>query len=106
VRVRHVNESEQPRFGAMRRYRGVRNVEEAARRVEGGLVPILSKLPGFASYLVIDPGDGGVISLTAFRDRAAAEQSSQEARNWVQQNLAELVSGAPEVTTGEVLARA
>src|SRR5687768_13078920 len=104
VLVRHVDAAEQPRFGVMRRYRNVRNLGEGARRVEAGLVPILSRQPGFASYALLDTGDGGAISLSAFRDRDVAERSSEEVRAWVQQNLADVVSEPPETTTGEILA--
>ena len=103
VRVRHVVTGEQPKFGVMRRYPKITDMDEAERRVEAGLVPILSKLPGFATYLVVDPGDGSVVSLSSFRDRGVAEQSSQQAGAWVQQNLAELLPEPPEVTTGEIV---
>jgi quinol monooxygenase YgiN len=103
VRVRHVAAGVEPAYGVMRHYPKVTDLAEAERRVEAGLVPILRKLPGFASYLVVDPGDGSVVSLSSFRDRAQVQQSSQEARDWVQQNLADLLPEPPQVTTGEIV---
>ncbi len=34
------------------------SVVALAVRVEDGFIPIISKLPGFVSYMVIDAGDG------------------------------------------------
>lgn len=103
VLVRRVIDSEPRNFAVMRRYPKVTDITEATRRVEEGLLPILSKQPGFASYSVLDPGDGSVVSLRSFRDRASAEESSQEAGGWVRENLAELLPDPPIVTSGEVV---
>jgi heme-degrading monooxygenase HmoA len=96
-------EATEARFGVMRLYRGVENLDEVARRVEAGLVPILAALPGFGAYSVLDAGGGTVISLSSFRDRDAAERSNREAAGWVRANLASLVPNPPTVSTGEIL---
>jgi hypothetical protein len=41
------------------------SVVALAVRVEDGFVPIISKLPGFVSYMIIDAGDG-VMPRSAF----------------------------------------
>ncbi len=103
VRVRHVIASEQATFGIMRRYPRVSDVAEASRRVETGFLPIISKLPGFGSYLFVDPGDGSAVALSNFRDRATAEQASQKAHDWGRQNFARFLLDPPETTTGEIV---
>ena len=41
-------------------------VEEAARDVQTGLGPIISKAPGFVAYYVLDAGNNVVISISIF----------------------------------------
>ena len=83
----------------MRRYNlDVANVDEVVRRAETGFVPIISKAAGFANYAIIDTGGGQVITLSGFRDRAAAEASVTLAADWVKANLAPLMPHPPEVT--------
>jgi len=107
VRVRKVNSSEQPKYGVMRRYRGVvGSVTDMASKVEREFVPIVSTVPGFASYTLIDAGDGTVITLSAFRDQAGADASTQKAAGWIKENMAQLLPNAPEVTRANIRASA
>ena len=71
---------------------------------EGGFVPLISETPGFEAYYLVDAGNGVVVSLSLFRERARAEESTRGAAEWVSRNLADLVQGPPEVLTGEVIA--
>lgn len=90
-------------FASLRKYRGVRNPREAARRVEGGLVPLFRGLEGFRGCYLIDGGDA-LTTLTLFESRAAALRSAEEARTWVRANMADLYDeGPPEITAGEAL---
>jgi hypothetical protein len=80
-------------------------VEEITQRVSEGLVPLLSKAAGFAGYGVLDAGQGVIVSLSAFADRATAEAANKMALGWVHTNLAGLLPNPPEVITAEVKAR-
>ncbi len=71
---------------------------------EGGFVPLISETPGFEAYYLVDAGNGVVVSLSLFRERARAEESTRGAAEWVRRNLADLVQRPPEVLTGEVVA--
>ena len=73
-----------------------------AVRVEDGFIPIISKLPGFVSYMVIDAGDGVAASISIFESEDAAEQSNAAAAEWVRENLSDVITEAPEVTAGEI----
>jgi hypothetical protein len=73
-----------------------------AVRVEDGFVPILNKLPGFVSYMVVDAGDGVVASISIFENEEAAEQSNAAAAAWVKENLSDVITEAPEITAGEI----
>jgi hypothetical protein len=70
--------------------------------VEQGFVPIISKAPGFVAYYVVDAGNDVVASVSVFQDQAGAEESNRMAADWVKENIASLVSGAPEITAGAV----
>jgi len=89
-------------FTTIRRYQVKQpgQTAELARRVEQGLVPILSKQPGFVSYAVTDAGQDVELSISTYTDRGAAEAANRAAASWVKDNLAELL-GAPEITMGE-----
>ncbi len=54
--------------------------EELARwAAEGGFVPLISETPGFEAYYLVDAGNGVVVSLSLFRERARAEESTRGA---------------------------
>lgn len=94
-------------YASIRRYNvEPGSVEEIARRVQDGFVPIITKIPGFLSYCVVDAGDGVVASISIFESRDAAQQSNREAANYVRANLAEFFPSAPEITAGEVVVQA
>ncbi len=89
-------------FASIRRYEGIRDVDEAVRRAEEGFVPIVSSSPGFISYHLIDAGGGVGVTITVFETQAGAEESNRRAAEWVKQNLAELLPNPPQITAGEV----
>ncbi len=76
---------------------------ELKRRVQEGFVPIVSKLPGFVEYFWTSAGENEMFSVNVFKDKAGADESVRAAADWVQKNLASLISSPPEVMTGEVV---
>ena|SRR5438128_1094481 len=89
-------------FATIRRYQGKPgNTEEVIRRVQQGLIPMLTIRRGFVSYHAIDAGNDVAISVSIYADRAAAEAANQSTASWVKQNLGDLV-GPADVTVGEV----
>jgi hypothetical protein len=92
-------------YVAIRRYKlkDLSSAAEVVRRVNEGFLPIVSKVPGFVEYFNVDAGGGVYVTISVFTDRAGAENSVSAAADWVKQNLAQFVSGPPEVTTGEVV---
>ena len=91
-------------YATTRRYEGVTNPSEAARRVNEGFVPLISQIPGFVAYYWVDAGGGVMISASVFQDQAGAEESNRRATDWVQQNLASLLPNPPQITAGEIVA--
>jgi hypothetical protein len=91
-------------FAAIRRYHtDPDSIEEVARRVNEGFVPLISDLPGFVVYIALNAGQGEYGTVSVFEDQASAEESNRVAEQWVNENLSELLP-APEFAAGEVVA--
>ena len=88
-------------YAAIRTYK-VSDAAEVSRRVEEGFVPLVRDGDGFVAYGLVDGGDGTIATVSVFEDQAGAEASTEKAADWVRDNLAELVEGAPQVVSGEV----
>ena len=92
-------------YAAIRRYRinDINDIDEIVRRTQEGFVPLIKQTPGFVAYHLINAGNNTVVTFSLFHDKAGAEESTRRAADWVNQNLASFVQGAPEVTAGEVV---
>jgi hypothetical protein len=96
-------------YATIRRYESVdpSRTDELIKKVNTGLVPLLSGLPGFAGYRFIDQGQGVMTSVGIFETEAQADESSRVAANWVtEEKLGELVPKPPKITSGRVVAQA
>ena len=71
---------------------------EAIRRVNEGFIQIISEIPGFAAYYLVDAGGGVMISVSVFQDRASAEESNARASDYVRENLASVLPNPPQIT--------
>ena len=90
----------------VRRYEGVPDSKEAARRVQEGFIPMISKIPGFISYYWVDEADGIMVSVSVFETREAEEESNRLAADFVKKHIAPLLPKPPQITAGQVVARA
>jgi hypothetical protein len=90
----------------VRRYDGVPDSKAAARQVQEGFIPLISKIPGFISYYWVDEGDGVMVSVSVFATRQSEEQSNRLAADFVKQHMAPLFPNPPQITAGPVVARA
>ena len=101
VRVREIKE--QPKYGVIRRYQvDPKNMEQIVERAKSGFLPLVSHLPGFASYSILDTGKGTLVTLSGFTTPSGAAESTRKAAAFVKEHLSPLVPSAPEVTSGEV----
>ena len=94
-------------YATHRRYEGIdqTRIEELSRKVNDGLIPKLSKLPGFRGYFLMEGGEGIVKSTTLFDTSSQAEDSTRVAADWMQdEKLEKLVPNAPKVTVRKVIA--
>jgi hypothetical protein len=91
-------------YATVRRYEGVTDPSEAARRVNEGFVQLISQVPGFLAYYWVDAGGNVMVSTSIFETQAGAEESNRRAADYVQQNMAPLLPNPPQTTAGEVVA--
>ena len=100
------SEPESNAYLTVRRYEGVTDSKEAARRVQEEFIPLISKLPGFISYYWVDEGDNVMISVSVYTTREAEEESNRIAADFVKRHIAPLLPKPPQITAGKVVARA
>ena len=91
-------------YVAVRRYEGVTDSQKVAQLAEEGFVPIISEMPGFVAYYLVDAGDGVTVATSVFEHKDAEEQSTFLAGEFVQEHLAPLLPNRPQITAGEVVA--
>ena len=94
-------------FATHRRYDGIdqSRIEELTRKVNDGLIPKLSELPGFKGYFLMEAGNGVIKSISLFDTSGQAEDSTRVAAEWTQEEkLESLVPNPPKVTVRKVIA--
>ncbi|HYD32090.1 MAG TPA: hypothetical protein VEB64_14715 [Azospirillaceae bacterium] len=87
-------------FISIRKYHGIRQIDELNRRVQQEFVPILKEIPGLKGYHTVDCGGGTVVSISLFDSREQALASNDKAREWVQSRLTDLITDPPEILAG------
>jgi hypothetical protein len=93
-------------FATIRRYEAVdqSRTGEVVKKVDEGLAPKLSDLPGFGGYSLIDTGNGVISSIAFYETSAQADESTRVASEWVrEQKLDTALPNPPKITTGEVV---
>jgi hypothetical protein len=93
-------------YCSIRRYEGVTNAAEVARRLKDGFAPLLSKISGFVAYYCVDAGNGVLLATNVFENQAGADESNRRAAEWVKGNLKDLLPNPPQIIAGEVVATA
>ena len=90
-------------YVAVRRFEGVSDPQKVAQVAEEGVLPIISELPGFVAHYTLDAGDGVIVGISVFEHKAAEEESTFLAGEFVEEHLAPLMPNPPQVTAGEVV---
>jgi len=91
-------------YVAVRRYEGVTDSQKVGQLVEEDYMPIISEMPGFVAYYCVDAEDGAMVSISVFEHKAAEEESTFRAGEFVAEDLGPLSPNPPQVTAGEVVA--
>jgi hypothetical protein len=87
-------------YVAVRRFEGVSDPQKVAQVAEEGFVPIISELPGFVAHYT---GDGVLVGISVFEHKAAEEESTFVAGEFVEEHLEPLMPNRPQITAGEVV---
>jgi hypothetical protein len=89
-------------FASMRRYRLQPDVQaEFMRRVDESFADQIAAQPGFASYELIDCGDGDLFTLSFFLEAGQAERSRKLARRWTEEHLQDIEHVRYDAVHGE-----
>jgi hypothetical protein len=91
-------------YVAVRHYEGATDPQKVGQLVQEGMVPIISELPGFVAHYTLDAGDGVIVGISVFEHKAAEEESTFVAAEFVEENLLPLLPNRPQITAGEVVA--
>ena len=78
-------------------------VEELARRIKEGAIPIISDVEGFMAYYVVYAPDDTVTAISVFNTVAEAQESNRRALAFIEDNLGPLVIGQASATAGPVI---
>ncbi len=91
---------------AIRRYESIdqSRKSELVKKVDETLVPMLSELPGFNGYSLIDAGNGVMTSVGFFDTAAQADESTRVAGSWLREHKLETaLPNPPKITSGDVV---
>src|SRR5579884_1483183 len=93
------------RYAVIRRYTLASGVSltTLVTQLRDGYVPQLRNFPGFLGYRVVDTGNGGLPTITAFQTSAQEAAAATQLATWVQQHLAGLLPAPSQVESGAVL---
>jgi len=82
-------------YAAVRRFEGVTDSQKVVQVAKESFLPIISEMPGFVAYYLVDAGDGVTVSTSVFEHKAAEEQSNFRAGEFVEEHLAPLMPNPP-----------
>jgi hypothetical protein len=78
-------------------------VEELARRIKEGAIPIISDVEGFMAYYVVYAPDDTVTAISIFNQYAQAAEANERVIAWIEQDLAPLLVGPATAVAGPVI---
>jgi hypothetical protein len=93
-------------YATIRRYESIdqSRTSELFKKADESLVPLLSKLPGFGGYHLVDAGNGVMTSIGFFDTSTQADESTRVASNWIREEKFDTaLPNAPKITSGEVV---
>jgi len=90
-------------YATIRRYRGQADeMDELLHKIDTDFAQTMEEMDGFVAYECVDDGKGGLCTISVFRDRAAAEASTDAAAAWIRAELSDYKIERLDVFTGEV----
>jgi heme-degrading monooxygenase HmoA len=77
-------------------------VEEFIHHVQKSLVPIISQVPGFRAYSLVEVGDNEVVAISSFDSLADAKAAARQTAGWVAEHTEWFFQGISKPMAGEV----
>ena len=90
-------------YVAVRRYEGMTDPQRVTQVAQESFVPMISEMPGFVAYYLVDAGDGVMVGISVFEHKDAEEESTFVAGEFVEEHLLPLLPNRPQITAGEVV---
>jgi heme-degrading monooxygenase HmoA len=87
----------------IRRYRLAGSSQELLRRIKEEFVPIITSLPGFKAYHVVDCGGLEAMSISFWETKVAARRSTEEAQKWISRSALGLIPFPPDKLEGDTV---
>ena len=76
-------------FSSVRRYRLLSgSIDDLLHLVDSDFAETVQEMDGFVEYQVLECGNGELVTITTFRDRRSAEESTEMAADWIRDTLA------------------
>ena len=85
----------------MRYYAGNSELADQLAARSDEIRSVISAVPGFRAYYVLKLDDA-TVSITVCDDEAGTEASTQVAADWIRENMPDLSSSPPMVSSGTV----
>jgi len=73
-------------------------VQEVARRVEEGFLPMLRQVPGFVAYHFVDLGQDRIMTVSIYQTQTGADESNSLLGKWAPDNIGSLLVSPPQPT--------
>jgi hypothetical protein len=88
-------------YVVIRRYTLAGSSAELLRRIKEEFVPIVTSLPGFKAYHIVDCGGSAAMSIGFWESKVDALRSTEEARAWISKSALGLVPFPPDKLDGD-----
>ncbi|MEA2376690.1 MAG: hypothetical protein QOD13_597 [Thermoleophilaceae bacterium] len=90
-------------YATVRNYAGPERFAEELVNRQDEVKGLIQGISGFRAYYLVKTDQGGAVSVSVYDDQAGAEESTQQAGEWVRTNLSDLNVSPPQVSSGEVV---
>jgi hypothetical protein len=91
-------------YAVIRQYsgQGATQLMDELKQKQSDVERLIKGIAGFESYTLMRSSDGG-FSISIYRDKAGADESSRQAADFVNKNMSEAARVAAQKSEGEVI---
>src|SRR3954454_11552071 len=85
--------------------KGSKELIDLLEKRQSDVKQLITSIKGFVSYSLVRTADGG-FSVSVYQDKAGADESVKQAREWIGQNASATGAGVPTMSEGSVVLHA